>query len=208
MSGRLLALLVWSAALLLTTARCDPPFEPPAGAIRVAAQTSGTDLDPDGYAVQVDSAAAQPVPANGALTIPVLEIGDHSVTLGGIAANCRLSDSPVRTVVVTAGAITDVLFAVDCSRLEGSIRVVTATAGADLDYDGYVATVDSGAGLFAPTTGLLNIAGVAAGPHTLTLSGVAPNCAVGSPNPVTLSVSFGALTIVTFAITCAAVPGG
>jgi hypothetical protein len=63
-------------------------------------------------------------------------------------------------------------------------------------------TLDSGpSGTIGPNDSV-TATGVAAGDHTLTLSGVPANCAVTSPNPLTVTVPGGATTQATFAISC------
>jgi hypothetical protein len=84
----------------------------------------------------------------------------------------------------------------------GSIRVTTATTGSDLDPDGYFVRVDGGPDQLIGTNATITITGVAAGDHTLSLSHVAPNCAVDGANPRTVSVTSEATTEITFAVTC------
>jgi len=84
----------------------------------------------------------------------------------------------------------------------GSIRVTTATTGSDLDPDGYFVRVDGGPDQLIGTNATITITGVAAGDHTLWLGHVAPNCAVDGTNPRTISVTSGATTEITFAVTC------
>src|SRR5207247_1318077 len=58
--------------------------------IEVAAATSGIDLDPDGYTVQVDGGASQVLAVNGAARFEGLGAGSHTVTVTGAAANCPI----------------------------------------------------------------------------------------------------------------------
>src|SRR5439155_1260977 len=73
--------------------------------IEVAAATSGIDLDPDGYTVQVDGGASQVLAVNGAARFEGLGAGSHTVTVTGAAANCPIAPDNPRTVSVTTGAV-------------------------------------------------------------------------------------------------------
>ena len=72
-----------SAALL-------PPLT---GNITVAATTSGSNLDPDGYTATVDLLQSRSVPANASTTFGGLLLGVHVVQLSGVASNCSLNSS-------------------------------------------------------------------------------------------------------------------
>jgi hypothetical protein len=89
----------------------------------------------------------------------------------------------------------------------GVIEVVTTTDGEELDPDGYAASVDGGTEVATPVGGSTTIADLSIGSHSIRLSGMAPNCTLPGPNPVTASVTPGETTRVTFAVTCAASTG-
>jgi hypothetical protein len=88
----------------------------------------------------------------------------------------------------------------------GSIHISTATSGFDLDVNGYLLALDQVAGQAIGTSAAVTLTGVASGPHTLTLYGVASNCSVEGANPRTVSVAGGATTEVAFAVTCGSGP--
>lgn len=88
----------------------------------------------------------------------------------------------------------------------GSIHITTATTGFDLDVNGYLLALDQVAGQAIGTSAAVTLTGVAAGPHTLTLYGLASNCSVEGANPRTVSVAGGATTEVAFAVTCGSGP--
>src|SRR6266566_466957 len=60
------------------------------GSLVVGTNTTGVDLDADGYTVLVDG-SSQPVATNGSVTFTGLTTGSHSVVLSGAAQNCTLS---------------------------------------------------------------------------------------------------------------------
>jgi hypothetical protein len=182
------------------------------GSIRVTAATAGVDLDPDGYSVSVDGGPGQPLAVNGTITIPGLLVGDHTVAVGGIAANCVVDGANPRPVTVTAGASAEVVFAVDCTATTGWVRVTVTTTGADLDPDGYAVWVDPGCDAYeAPCAADATIGvndavtiGVEPGGHAVELVGLAANCAVSGANPRAATVTAGDTAEVAFAVTCVA----
>ena len=93
----------------------DPVSQPTEGAILVAATTSGTDFDPNGYTVSINS--GQPVIILTLDTVYVndLEAGTYQVRLAGIAANCSIpiAENPKTVVVVPADTV-NAEFAVTC----------------------------------------------------------------------------------------------
>src|SRR5256712_2551201 len=102
------------------------------GGLFVSTNTTGVDLDADGYAVTVDGGASQPIAANGSVTFTALADGDHSVALLGIAANCTASGSNSQTVTVHGGATAAAPFSLSCAQTgsgSGSLTVTTTTTG-------------------------------------------------------------------------------
>jgi hypothetical protein len=61
------------------------------GDLDVAATTTGSDLDPDGYTVTVDGGPSQAIGVNGTVTFTGLADGDHAVELTGVASNCTVT---------------------------------------------------------------------------------------------------------------------
>ncbi|MGH2375579.1 MAG: Ig-like domain-containing protein [bacterium] len=188
-----------------------------AGSLRVTTATAGTDLDPDGYSVSVDGGVGQAVPVNGAIDISGLPAGDHTVALGGVAANCVVDGANPRTVSVAGGATAEVGFAVGCSATPttGWLRVTTATTGDALDPDGYTVAVEGLCerdGYFSycdyerreslEVNGAVTIPDVPPGDHWLRLENVARNCKVLGDGARTTTVAPGDTAVVAFAVTC------
>jgi Tol biopolymer transport system component len=73
------------------------------GSIEVSTATSGADLDPNGFTIQVDGGSPVAVTANGTALIEGVLGGDHSVTLGGVSSNCIVAGQNPRTLQVTTG---------------------------------------------------------------------------------------------------------
>src|SRR5207247_133422 len=119
-----------------------------AGSIQVTAATAGIDLDPNGYAVQVDGTSLRQLLGAGTATFDGLAGGDHSVVLSVPAGNCTIPGATPRPPHVTTGGVTrdtaSTTFHVTCGAVTGSIQVTAATSGIDLDPDGYTVLLDNG----------------------------------------------------------------
>ncbi|MGB5527970.1 MAG: hypothetical protein WBO43_00965 [Gemmatimonadota bacterium] len=172
------------------------------GAIAITTQTSGEELDPDGYQVVVDGGAPAAIGINGSLTAGGLAPGDHTVALQDVAANCSVAGGNPRTVAVTAGQTAAAAFTVTCSSTSGSMAISASTNGEDLDEDGYEIVVDGGAPSAIGINGSLTAGGLAPGDYSVALQGEAFNCSVGGNNPRTVTVTGGAEAQVTFDVNC------
>jgi hypothetical protein len=180
------------------------------GGLQVNATTSGASTDADGYSITVDGADRGAIGTSAGISVAGLEAGTHEVGLSGIAANCRVQGDNPQSVAITGGANTTVAFAVTCDAppaTVGTIRVTTATTGADLDPNGYRFAVDGGTAQTIGANAATSLANVAAGNHSIRLSGLAPNCKVQGTNPRSASVAAGATGEASFAISCIAAPG-
>lgn len=89
----------------------------------------------------------------------------------------------------------------------GAIRVITSTSGAEPDPDGYSVTLDTLGGVPIGLAGSV-ILTAEPGEHTVELTGVAPNCGVGSGLRQTVQVAAGDTAAVAFDVTCSATAGG
>src|SRR5439155_1756034 len=208
-----LALMALAAAL--STACGEGPLVPTTGAIRVALTTTGADVDPDGYTVQVDAGTAQALAVNGTIRFEGLQGGSHAVTLAGAATNCPVAADNPRTVSVTTGAVkrdtARTTFQVTCVATTAVIEVAAATSGIDLDPNGYALQIDGGSLRLLLGAGTVTVDGLAGGDHSVVLSGAAGNCTVAGDNPRTLHVITGGAARdtarTTFQVTCVALTG-
>ena len=194
-----------------TTVRFLVHCGPQGGDLVVVVSTTGTDLDPDGYAISVEDVATSPIPTNGAVTFTGLEDGDYVVTIDGIANNCGLTDGArSRTVTVTSSASAAMTFFVHCSPPAGALVVDVTTTGTDVDADGYLVSVGETITRSVSTNGSATFEGLPAGDYLVELTGVAGNCAVvvdETPNPRTVTLTPGASTATTFFVHCQPVAG-
>lgn len=179
-------------------------WECPLGIIDVSTTTNGADTDNDGYQVQVDANPPESIGPTAHVIVPFVQVGERTVTLTGVAANCTVQDGATRTVTVATGGMHPVNYTIDCSAQVGTLDVATTTSGENIDSDGYTVSVDGGAAVPIPANGTLSIDGIAEGEHTIGLGNVAVNCRVAGANPVTATVAEGATANVSFNVSCSA----
>ena len=182
------------------------PTGPTEGRLEIIASTTGSALDPDGYALSVDDGAPQPLPANGADTVASLSPGSHTVTVAGVAPNCLLDGENPRNVDIAAASTTSLDLNITCSEPVGSISVGATTTGEDLDPDGYQVAVDGGTSRPLSINGSVLIGGLTAGEHEVALAGVADNCAIAEQNPRTVTAMGGSTADAAFSVTCSPIP--
>ena len=180
------------------------------GNLTVTATTTGSTLDPDGYTLIVDGAGRGTLNGSSPITISGLAAGNHSVGLDGVADNCQVTgDNPV-LASISSGATASVSFSVTCTTPQaspGAIQVNTTTTGSDVDPDGYLATLDgAGPGVAVAATGSVTFPSVAAGNHTVALSGLASNCSVAGETSIATTVASGATSQVSFTVNCLPIP--
>jgi len=96
---------------------------PNVGTLVVSVLTSGVELDPDGYSVQVENGSAEALSVNDTVTLAGVAAGIVSVTLGDLALTCDPGTgtrSVAGTVTVEAavpfGGTATTTFAITCTR--------------------------------------------------------------------------------------------
>jgi hypothetical protein len=87
------------------------------------------------------------------------------------------------------------------------LQVTTSTSGTDLDPDGYSLSIDGDPGRAVGVTDTLDVAGVPEGDRTLSLGGVAGNCAVQGDNPRTVHIVSGSTAETAFVVVCGPLAG-
>jgi hypothetical protein len=182
----------------------------PTGAIEVTVSTTGVDLDPDGYLVTVNGSRSQSIGVNASVTFTEVTAAEQTVELTGLAPNCSVGGGNPRSLTVPAGETARTAFAVTCTGTTGSISVTTSTTGVNPDPDGYTVVISRVGGSPIGANATVVIPGLGPGEYEVTLSGLASNCqwapTVGAVMLATVSV--GATTPVTFAVTCFSAPLG
>jgi len=219
MTNRLYLRSLASAGLVLaavTMAACsggdggttDPPDGPTTGTIAVSATTTGDDQDANGYSVMLDGTDKAAIGANESVNLSDVSPGNRSVALSGVAQNCSVGGEHPRSVSVTAGATAPAAFEISCVAAVGSIEVTVSTTGDGTDPDGYLVSVDGGAGEAIDANGSVTVADVAAGMRQVALGGAASNCQVLGSNPQSVDVPAGGQAQVAFSVSCMAPPPG
>ena len=89
------------------------------GEVKVTTQTSGMDVDADGYVIQVDSpwdyeVDPTKIAANGTVDLRGLSATGHLLTLLSVAVNCTGEQLIDRPITVAANTETAVVFTLDC----------------------------------------------------------------------------------------------
>jgi Tol biopolymer transport system component len=95
-------------------------------------------------------------------------------------------------------------FTTGAAAADAMLEVTTTTTGNDIDPNGYDVVIDGAGSEPIGASGTVNIP-VAAGTHTVTLSGATPNCVVADPTQE-ISVESGGTASVSFSVVCATVP--
>lgn len=90
-----------------------PEPEPTTGAVEITTNTTGDDIDPDGYEVAVADQNTN-IDVSGSVILSDLSEGSYDVELTGTADNCTLSDDNPRNISITAGDTTSTTFDVSC----------------------------------------------------------------------------------------------
>ena len=184
------------------------------GAMRVTTTTSGSELDPNGYRVDVMTddyyyrvtVASRPIGTNASITIPALRPGTYHAVLADVAPNCTAA-SPSVTVTVAFDQSVDANFAVECVPA-GTLHISTATTGADVGVGDYqIHIVGSGFNSFE-LLGLdesISLGGLRPGVYQVSIENLRPNCGP-TDGPVTreIDVPSGGEISVAFAIRCLA----
>jgi Tol biopolymer transport system component len=184
--------------IVFVLACTSPPME--TGSLTITTTTTGA--DPDGFHIVTDGGAPQPVALNGTLTLPNVAVGSHTVRLTGLAPNCSVGGPNPRTVTVSAGATSAVAFVVQCAPTVGGIEITVATSGSDLDPDGYTYQIDAQPAQPIAVNATVTVENLTTGPHTVLLSGQAPQCSVREGNSRSVTVRGGDTVVVRFEISC------
>ena len=111
------------------------------------------------------------------------------VGLWAIAASCSDSTAP------SPGPTT------------GTVQVSVTTTGLELPRNGYLVSVDSGAGQPVPVNGKATLSGLSTGRHSVTLYSAPPNCALSGVNTRVVDVLAGETVLVAFDVACTAMSG-
>jgi Tol biopolymer transport system component len=194
------ALALACGALLACESTTVAP--PGSGVLEIGAALVGTDLDPDGFTVAIDTAPPVRI-SNGNAISQELRPGLHQVSVSDVAANCAVDGAAVFQINVLSGSTTRTSISLVCNALvppPTNLWVYASTVG-QLDPDGFLVSVDNG--VPKPVGAALAAAfpGILPGLHSLALSGFAPNCTIPTPS-VTVDAVAGMTTQFVFKVKC------
>ncbi|HEU4700557.1 MAG TPA: hypothetical protein VFS40_15340 [Gemmatimonadales bacterium] len=175
---------------------------PGTGTVRITTASSGSELDPDGFTVQVGSAPAQPIGVNATLDVPGLAPGTAVVALGGVADNCFVGGDNPRAVAIASGGTANVAFAVTCAPRSGAIAVRVFAEGRAIDADGFTLRIDGGVEQPLPPSGTTTLTDIPVGQPILTFGGVAENCTLTTPATQQVWVNGGQTATVDLRVLC------
>jgi hypothetical protein len=164
-------------------------------------ETTGEDLDLDGYTIQLDGQPPSPIGLNDSLITPNLIAGVHTVEMGGLADNCILEAGNPLSVAMLPRVRTEVDLIVICLGPRGTLNVRTFTSGTGGDVDGFVVRVDGTRTSSIARTGAIGMF-VSAGDHEVLLEGLTDQCRVEGPNPQTVTVAEDDVLRITFIVDC------
>jgi TolB protein len=161
----------------------------------------GPGSDPNGFEVVIDRRTRSPFDGLGPLVFAPISSGDHVVELAGLSANCQVDSPSLRNVLVSERDTARVTFTVTCEGSGGTLQISVATTGTDLDPNGYMVTVDgAGLGEIDPDG---TFSGTApAGPHTIELGAMTPNCRAEGENPRTVGLPSQGYVALRFEVEC------
>ncbi len=129
----------------------------PEGTMEVITETTGNDLDDNGYTISLDGGSGSTIAINDTLYYRGLEEGSYQLELSDLASNCSLESSNPRTEDIIAGDTTSTTFEVLCeATTTGKIAFSSTRDGDDeiflMDSDGtnVQQLTDNDAGDFKP----------------------------------------------------------
>jgi hypothetical protein len=182
------------------------------GTLRIDVTTTGSFLDPDGYAFSIDGIGSDPpwtIVGTGTLQITGITPGYHTVQLAGIEINCVVENGDSRTLEIPAGEVQRIEYSVSCVTPEhfSTLVIGTTSVGPGSDPDGYSVRIDDGEWQALGIGAGLTVPGLAPGVHSVLLGGLASHCSVFGDNPVNVTIGAAHMVGVGFTVYCGH-PGG
>ena len=108
------------------TVNCEAA-PPSSGTLQVTTATTGASLDLDGYVLELDGGAGQPVGVNATVTLANLATGTHTLALSGLAANCHVEGDNPSSVMVQVGGTAEIAFNISCATVLPPVASVLVT---------------------------------------------------------------------------------
>ncbi|HMB70930.1 MAG TPA: hypothetical protein VKU85_16565 [bacterium] len=105
------------------------PGDAPTGTLAVTTASSGKQIDPDGYAFQINGGAETAIGVNDSATM-TLSAGTYVVTLTGVESNCQALEGLTQSVIVTEGQTSTMKFTLACPVALEDVIVFASTRDA------------------------------------------------------------------------------
>jgi hypothetical protein len=176
----------------------------PGTSIRVTVTTSGLDPDQDGYQLTIDGVNALALVPAGTAQVNVAP-GRHTLQLLGVAEQCSVSPGTVLELDLARGSTMPVAYEVNCP-MTGA-RITVTTTGPDPDLGGYRLVVDGGDQGTIASNGTVLVR-LNPGSRTVSLEGLAADCAIDGPTSQTVTISAGKVSPIEFVVECSGVLDG
>jgi hypothetical protein len=169
------------------------------GSIVVGVQASGEAVD-TAFSLYINADTTRYPLTIGATRSFSAQEGTHTVHLKDVAANCTVAGDNPRSVTVGALQTVNVTFEVACTN-NGDVKVTIATTGEDQD-DMYTLAFDDTYRTMLVGPSQFVILSLPVRTYSVSLRDVASNCAVTSPNPVSVTVTKTAMAETGFQVAC------
>jgi len=195
--------------LVLAAACSDAPTTPQLGTIRVSVETSGGDVDIDGYEFVVDTSRRYLTERETVdrpdgtrrveSAVAGLSPGTHVVKLEAVADNCSVIDTDSRSITLTGGQAATVAFAVVC--VATGVSITTHTTGPDTTPT-YDLVVDESSSIPVAPNATQIVSRLRPGAHRVSLQIRTENCSVVGTTQTAVAVTTRTITPVRFDIAC------
>jgi hypothetical protein len=154
------------------------------GNLTVVVETSGQDVDFDGYVVTTRDTGEPPraAAANDTVAFVGFVVPETLVLeLSGVASNCVVAGGSTRNLSLPEDGVLSASFGINCVAAPGTITAKVRTVGYNLDPDGYTLTLDQAQQIAAASVADVVLADVGVGMHLIQVSGMSQNCYALAP---------------------------
>jgi hypothetical protein len=193
-------LMVVTAGVLMAACSHQSTAVTQSGTLDVHVSASGTSLD-SVFTVMIDGSNTYSVTTGQDASFQVDDLS-HTLTLGSVAPNCQVTSDNPQIAQVALGSTDTLDFAVSCTT-NGQVTVTVATTGDNQD-DQYTLTFNTDYYTVPVGPRQTFTVSLPVDTYSLDLTDVASNCAVQTPNPVSVTLVADSTSTVGFQIACSA----
>jgi len=179
----------------------------PAAMVRVTTVTTGYERDRDGYTVRFGSNSSWQIPAAGISILKVYTVGQTTLGLSRLAANCTADPGNPKAVTLVPDSTVPLTFRVDCVPTKGTVKVSISIGGVDRQsLQGLSVGLDNSREAVFDSSGSTTFTDVPIGAHTAALRGIQSNCGTAGASSQAVSVTGRDTAMVHFDLNCSALP--